>query len=254
MKNTILIPVSILLAVTFLKGQDTLVFSGTVLITKEFYKTKVLIFEDGVRISTSGANKIKIECEKSFVGNRCQILGDGRDGNPGRDGRSGIEGDRARDATESGGIGGAGESGGYGTNLEIDFGIIQQLGSIYIDVHGGKGGRGGNGGRGGKGGDADCSDRGGQGARGGDAGTGGKGGNGGIVTIKYCFSKGIIPIFKQTDKNSGLISVNYSGGASDGAGNPGSGGKGGASKDGCGVKYFEYCIIPAKVNTKIRSK
>lgn len=235
MKNIIII-LTFLTCSNNLAGQDTLVLSSqSGDLTKSYYKVKVLILENGSEIKTGRLNEVKIESEISYVGKSCKIIGSGKDGGNGGRGSDGAPADRASDAFDGGKTGKTGENGGNGASIEINFGIIQSLGSLSIDVHGGQGGKGGIGGTGGKGGDANCDNSGGQGARGGDGGTGGRGGNGGNVKITYCYSKGIKPTFNQNDKKTELITVNYSRGTSLGPGEPGSGGRGGSSKDRCGA-------------------
>ena len=120
MKKSTSVLFAILFTIDLLTGQDTLIFSNTYTLKKDFYKTSVLILQDGVKISTSDLEKIKIECDKSFIGSDCQIIGYGKDGNPGQNGANGREGARASDATERGGNGGTGENGENGVNLEIN--------------------------------------------------------------------------------------------------------------------------------------
>jgi len=113
-----------------------------------------------------------------------------------------------------------GQPGSPGKNVSLNLNI-KSIGTLTIEVIGGKGGNGGAGGNGGKGGNATCTCNAGKGGNGGNGGFPGNGGAGGNVSIVYT------KVGNVSVSNSNFIIRNI-GGLHGLGGYGGAGGQGGA--------------------------
>jgi len=113
-----------------------------------------------------------------------------------------------------------GQPGWPGKNVSLDL-KIRSIGTLTIEVNGGKGGNGGAGSSGGRGGSSTCTCNAGTGGKGGNGGNGGNGGDGGNVTIVYSKTGNV------TISNSNFF-IRNTGGSKGFGGSSGIGGQGGA--------------------------
>lgn len=170
--------------------------------------------------------------EKAIIGANTRIIGTGVNGRNGPHGERGRDGDRCNNGANAPRSGGHGTDGANGVSVILTLGIAD-LGSLYIESHGGDGGNGGDGARGGNGGRGSCglNCRGGNGGRGSDGGSGANGGNGGDIVVEY-WSLGNIRV--AIGPSRGLWGSSF-GGKEGHAGMRGNGGAGGGGSGNCGV-------------------
>lgn len=131
-----------------------------------------------------------------------------------------------------------GQDGFNGADVTLHL-IIDEMGTLVVDVSGADGGNGGNGGSGSRGNNASCKSKGTRGGNGGKAGDAGKGGDGGNVAIKFKF---INPEKEQSilGEDQGITVVS-DGGQAGVPGNPGGRGAGGKSHKKCG--FYPYYSV-----------
>ena len=219
-----------------LYAQETIVFGQKGRyedLLQHTYQVDKLVILDSSVINISNYDFVNISAKKTFIGKGCKIVGVRQPGNKGptapnvqpvgscAHGNTGLNGYKGMD-------------GQNGSNLVLDLGIIEELGSLDIDLSGSSGGEGGQGGEGGKGGDATCSCSSGDGGTGGKGGTGGTGGTGGNLTMIYCQNIGVQPILSNS------IKVHQKGGMGGAPGKGGMPGPGGQGHEKCGIfPYFK---------------
>ena len=153
------------------------------------------------------------------IGNNVKIIGQANVGFPGVGAMSAASAPACSTGYNAAN-GSHGQPGSPGKNVSMNLNI-KSIGTLTIEVIGGKGGNGGAGGNGGKGGNATCACYAGKGGNGGNGGFAGNGGAGGNVSIVYT------KVGNVSVGNSNFIILN-TGGRWGLGGNGGAGGQGGA--------------------------
>ena len=186
-----------------------------------------LIMEDDSTIELSeDVSRLEIRAQEVIIHDRVVIMARGADGADGGDGTTPGGSVALCSEGRAGGLGRDGLNGGNGKNVDIVMGVVS-IGSLFIDVSGGRGGDGGMGGvgQGGARGSCQlelghCGCNGGRGGPGGRGGTAGSGGDGGSVSIQY---------WSFDESTSVAVSQSVEEGEPGMAGVPGRGGSGGAA-------------------------
>ena len=118
-----------------------------------FSLTEMTIEDDATLVlparADNSTNHWNFRVLEARIGNNVLIHARGKDGPGGHSGRSGQNGNTCYHGGSPGAMGGAGGSGAPGQDITLEINFVA-LGSLTVDVTGGKGGAGGQGGTGGR--------------------------------------------------------------------------------------------------------